>query len=539
MIRVLVVAVLLLSSGVAQAALPSAWWRHPGSLSRYDARWRHAFRIHEENKDSFAGALAHGLKTGKSFAYLEQGGVSPSWYHPPLRLPLYSGRYDARLYRLAYRAFVQAHRLTHAYRLTLTAVHQRPESAFWRRRLIRVARWLGQRFVVLQQDQWLARHGDRAALQHVLELAGSLPYPGLVVYDLAARGRVAALTSYEWRILLAAYGRLGKPRHALAVIASALRRRPTRYLLREEAGIAVQLGDVNLALKALGTIGARYGFTPRIAVQEANLLSLRGQESTAFSILRASRAKATLNDVPFWHLYAVLAWDKGDRTQALQAEKMLYLLGAADQYDLQRLIALTRRNDAVAALSVALLGWRRFRLPLFFFEGAELAIRDADWPALAYLLRDAAQHRRLHLRQYMAYWVAAAHLAAALRYPYAAAVDYARAFALNRGDPAVASDLLWTLVDHKETADMRALFAVPVRYPSRLRAVVASAAQVMHRSEGSTIRLQAALPPQIVLEEADRLAGRGIPGAAWMLRREVVRRMTARLWRLASHRVAP
>ncbi len=530
---------LLWLCGAARAASPRPWWRAAGSLSQYDARWRRAFAAHRENENAFAAALAHNLKSGKGFAYLRQGGVSPDWYRPPLHVPLYRGAYDAALYRLAYRAFVQTRHLTKAYRLALTAIHWRPASHAWRLRLVRVAAWLDQRTQVLRQYQWLARHGDRGARACAVRLAASLSRPDLIVHDLAGAGRLARLSHKQWVILLAAYSRLGAPQRAIAVIDSALRRRFDRYLLEQKADITGQTGEVNRSVATLRRLCALYGFTPRRAMREAKLLSMQGHERQAFAALRASLAQASWNDIPFWHLYAVLAWDTDDTGQVLFAEKTLYLLGAANEYDLQRLIALTQHTNLDAALAVAMDGWRQFHMSVFFFEGAAFAEDRADWPVLARLLQTLSPNAAHRLRQYAAYWVAAAELAAATRRARAAAADYAEALALDPGNAMVENDLLWTLADHGQVADLRTLLAVRTRKTPRTRKVLASIACIVREPCPVRTLLVPVVSARMTLNRAGQLAAQGARGAAWVLREDVVHRMAAQMLRSVGRAVAP
>ncbi len=520
------------------AAASVSWWQAPGSLSHYDARWRRAYVAHKENANAFADALARSLKTGKGFAYLKQGGVSPSWYRPPLRVSLYPAPYNGPFYRLAFRAFVQTHRLIQAYRLALTAVSLRPLGALWRHRLIRVATWLGQREQVLRQEQWFFRHGDHKALAKVILLASSLARPDIVIRDLARPGARAQLDTGEWKILLGAYDELGEPHHAVAEIERALRIRPNRYLLKEEAYFDDQMGVFGQSVAALRELSLVYGTTPRIALREARLLAYEGHPDQALRAMQASQGQATLNDVPFWHLYAVLAWDTDNARETLYAEKTLYLLGAAGQYDLQRLIAVTRHRVPAAALAVALQAWREFHLSIFFFEGASLAVQEANWSALARLLKSVPARKARHLRQYASYWIAAAALSAETHHPQVAAAAYAQALTLDGGDPVIGQDLVWTLIDHRQVADLRALLAVHVRFGKQLSQAVANATQVAHeRGSLQGPRKSSSLPS--TLSRADQLGQRGLPRSAWALRKMVIRRATEELLRHSAGRAVP
>lgn len=511
----------------AEPSVPADWWKAPGSLASDDAKWRAKYLQQQKVADAFAADLQQSQKTGKGMSYLDQGGVSPSWYKPPIVAQPFPGAYSAKLYDLAYSAFLQAHRLQDAYRLAYTAVLQRPDDRQWRQRLIQVSLWLGQREQALTQWTWLAQHGDAAASQQAITLAVSLSRPDLVVQLLSPAARAGTLSDAGWKSLIFAYGELGEPDKALTNIDAALQRGgPRRYLLEQKAYLSYQLGQVHQSLAALQRSAEIYGSTPQLAGEEARLLSMQGNYRLAFQALERARSAASLDDVPFWQLYALLAWEIHDDQAAFSAEKTLYLLGAASQYDLQRLVLLSGKENAQAAMHVAEQGWQRYHLPLFYFEAIYYAGAAQEWQKLGALLRQIPPDDPDGIRKYPAYWMAVGQWASSQGDDDRAGRAYAEVLRLNAEDELAQSNLLWMLIDHDRIAALRALLVGDTLHPAPgLRDVVANALERIGQSRaalyvhGSERKAQG-ITPQALLQQAGLWAESGSSGLAWSQRRQ-------------------
>ena len=537
-LRFLFLALLYLASGqVARAAGVSRdWWKAPGSLASQDTQWRTKYLQQKEDDNLFAVQLLKSQKGGGSQGYLEQGGVSPSWYSTPIQVQPFPKPYSGKLYNLAYKAFLQSHRLNDAYRLTYTAVQQRPDDVLWRQRLIRVAGWLGQDNEVLRQLRWLAEHGDRNVIGKTIGLAVSLSHPNLVVKLLGPSARSGRLSVKNWKSLIFAYGELGEPRRALADIDNALNRAgPTPYLLQQKAYLSYQMGSVQESLEALQNLAQIYGSTPTLAVEEARILSTQGEYHRAFSAMRAVLAQATLEDVSFWQLYSVLAWEIHNNPAAFKAEKILYLLGAANEYDLQRLIVLSSPSKSEAALSVAEYGWRHYHLPLFYFESLYNAGQSKNWSVLGKLLSSVSVKDPNRLRSYAAYWMAMGQWANANKNYTLAEQAYAKILRRDPDDGLAQNNLLWMLIDNRQTQTLRALLTGNVLRPrTRLREAVLNALELLERPRQALILTD--IPsatrkdqPENLLSRASLWGSAGHPGLAWSLRRQAASQSLALL----------
>ncbi|WP_319025793.1 tetratricopeptide repeat protein [Acidithiobacillus thiooxidans] len=526
-----VLSLVLLCAGIAHAGtvpMPKDWWKAPGSLASDDVRWRAEYLAQKEDANAFAADLQASQKSGKGMSYLDQGGVSPSWYQAPLHVQPFPGSYSTKLYDLAYSAFLQSHELQQAYRLAYTAVRLRPEDRQWRQRLIQVGTWLGQREEVLRQWHWLATHGDADAQGKAVSLALTLSRPDLVVQMLSGRARSGQISDADWKSLIFAYGELGEPDKALEDVDAALKRSgPNRFLLAQKAYLSYQLGDIERSLRALESSTKLYGPDPERAIEEARLLSMQGKYRLAFAAMERALPKATLEDVPFWQLYAVLAWELHNNSAAFHAEKILYLLGAASQYDLQRLVSLSGEKQPEAALAVALHGWHRYHLPLFYFEALYYSATAHEWDVLGGLLRSVPANDPDGVRNYPAYWMALGQWANARgEYPLAGRA-YAHVLQLQPDDMVAAGNLLWMLIDSGQVRTLRALLVNNAEQPEPgLRDAVLSALERLNLNRQAlalATALPAAAPTERVahlLNKASLWDGAGYPGLAWTLRRQ-------------------
>ncbi len=529
----LLLGIILLATGIAAqaqgSALATPWWKAPGSLAADDAKWRAEYTQQKDVADAFAASLAQSIKTGKGMGYLDQGGVSPSWYKPPMIVQPFPGSFSSRLYDLAYSAFLQSGQLDEAYRLAYTAVLQVPGNVLWRQRLIQVGTWLGQQETVLQQWQWMAQRGEPGARAAAVKLAAALSRPDIVIQLLSPLANAGQLSDADWKTLIYAYGQLSEPDKAIADINQSLQHTgPNRFLLEQKAYLSYQRGEIAQSLTALQGVEKHFQATPDIAIQEARLLSMQGKYAEAFAAMDRVRSKASLNNVPFWHLLAVLAWEIHDHEAAFDTEKKLYLLGAASQYDLQRLIMLVGSKNPEAALAVAQRGWKKYQFPYFYFESLTYAGQAHEWKTLGQLLQSVPAHDPQSLRSYATYWLAMGQWANAVEDYPAAEWAYAEALRLNPEDEIAKNNLLWMLVDSGNVHALRALLAGDVlQAPESLRNVTQNALERLGHNTTALFLARQNLPslkPNSLrlLNEASLWESAGSPGIAWSLRQNVI-----------------
>ncbi|PKY12209.1 hypothetical protein B1757_00225 [Acidithiobacillus marinus] len=541
----LLLGIFLIATGSAafahDAATVTPWWKAPGSLAADDAKWRTEYAQQKANVDAFAASLAQSIKSGKGMGYLDQGGISPSWYKPPMVVQPFPGSYSPELYDLAYSAFLQSGQLDEAYRLAYTAVLQKPESISWRQKLIQVGTWLGQRETVLQQWRWLARHKEPGALAAAVKLAAALSRPDIVIQLLSPLARAGRLSNADWKTLIYAYGQLSEPDKAISDINLSLQHTgPNRFLLEQKAYLSYQRGEIAQSLAALQSVQKHFKATPDIAIQEARLLSMQGKYAEAFAAMNRTRNQATLNDVPFWHLLAVLAWELHDHQAALDAEKKLYLLDAASQYDLQRLIMLVGAENPEAALAVAQRGWKKFQLPYFYFESLTYAGQAQHWKTLGQLLRSVPKHDPQGLLSYATYWLAMGQWANALKNYDLAESAYAEALHMNPEDNIAKNNLLWMLVDSGNVPALQALLVGDVLHPStELHDVVMNALERLGHYRSALFLAQRTSQPsklnnRQLLNKASLWESTGQSGIAWSMRQEAMAGSLAQL-----HHVLP
>jgi tetratricopeptide (TPR) repeat protein len=310
---------------------------------------------------------------------------------------------------------------------------------------------------------------------------------------------------------------------------------PNRYLLAQKAYLSYQRGEVQQSLAALQDISQHFQATPDIAIQEAHLLSMQGKYREAFAAMDKVRAKASLEDVPFWHLLAVLAWEIHDHEAALNAEKKLYLLGAASKYDLQRLIMLVGSENPEAALAVALHGWKKYQLSLFYFESLTYAGQAQQWDTLGKLLYSVTSHDPQGLRAYATYWLAMGQWANAVKNYPAAERAYAEALRINPEDAVAKNNLLWMLMDSGNVKALKALLVGDTQDPPvALRDVVLNAQERLgNNALALFLDLQGPReqPGDIrqLLNQASLWDATGRPGLAWTLRQAAMAKSVERL----------
>ena len=365
--------------------------------------------------------------------------------------------YDAENYLLAYDVFVGAANLEDAYRVASAAVQQVPGDMGWRQRLAQVSEWSNRPQEAMEHWLYIARRTGRpAAWQAVMRLGpGLFADEGLLeaLQWQAARG--APLTDEQWRAVVDAYERVGRPREGVALLEREYRRRPQPILLELQASLYERMGDLDAAIAANRRVIATAGATTPRITNLATLLLARGEYKAAYDLVQSYRGKVSEQDADYWRLLADLALALQQDKDATLALETLVRSGKAEPDDFARLITLFEPTQPVAAARLAELGYEKFKTPDFLVLALSIHAGRADFIAMRRLLAALPPETEKNLERIPEFLAARAAYRAGTGSLELAHADYRAAVQLAPANANIRITFLFFLIDHRFHARLR------------------------------------------------------------------------------------
>ena len=400
---------------------------------------------------SAAGVLRRWLTAFVEFVMTSARATADGEARPVEKAMLGMRPYDAADYELAYNVFVAAGSLGDAFRVAAAAVHQLPNDLLWRERLARVAEWSDRAGDALEQWLFIARRTGRpAAWQAVLRLAPGLFDDEALLEAMRFRASRADLTAQQWRAMVEAYERVGRPREGVAWLEREYARRNLPLLLELEAYLMERMGDIDGAITAWRRVIERSGAsTPRVT-SLATLLIARGDYREAYVLLNAHRDEVSPADAEYWKLLADLAWQLQEESGAQAALDTLVASGKATPEDFSRLISLLSTRQPQAAARLAELAYERFRTPNFMVAALGIYSERRDFAALRRLFAGLSPELVRTFESDPDLLLMRADYHAATGRPELAAADYRAALRLNPEHRYARMALLWFLIDRRD-----------------------------------------------------------------------------------------
>lgn len=316
-----------------------------------------------------------------------------------------------------------------------------PGEASHRERLARIAEWAGQPGVALEEWAGLARSGvSSAAMQQAMRLARDLQQDGLWL-ELTSRVIALRRLSAEETATLAAIATRRRSDALLEqFLVAALARYPGDSQLRQAlAAHQEQLGKLDDALRTWqgGTAG------PDSSLRQAILLARLQRPGEELAALRLGSSHAKPGDLPFWHAYGDLAWDRGEKADALGAYRAAIDGGSVNAGAAERLMRLYQDGkQGTQAIEIARLLHARTREPRWLLLAMDAASQASSWQDLKTLLQEAGRDEARYAQTEM-YWLLAAQFADHDDDKAGARHAYERALVLNPASDAVRMQILW------------------------------------------------------------------------------------------------
>lgn len=444
--------------------------RHVGALANDDETLRYLIRLARMSND-----LPRAQTYAKRLMRMSQPGVLMRWLQAladraipsahaadteartPGKVMLGMRPYNREDYQLAYEVFLANRNLEDAYRVAAAAIQQVPNDLGWRERLAQVGEWSNRPSEALEQWLYLARRTGRAAAwQAVLRIA-----PGLFDDEAlleAMRYQVATgaqLTDEQWRAVVDAYERVGRPREGVAFLEREYAKRPRPILLEQQAFLMERMGDLDGAIAAYRRLIERSGPTTQRVANLATLLIIRGDFKAAYAVLEAHRSKVAPEDAEYWRLLADLALQLQDEVSAERALDTLVASGKATPDDFSRLIALLNVRNPEAAARLAEMAFARFRTPDFLATALSIHSARRDFVALRRIFSTLSPEMHRMVAGDPDLLIVRADYFAATGHPELALADYRAALTLDPNHRFARLGLMWFLIDRRDLAQLR------------------------------------------------------------------------------------
>jgi tetratricopeptide (TPR) repeat protein len=376
---------------------------------------------------------------------------------PPPRTPTAGMRpYNAEDYQLAYEVFLGNRNLEDAYRVAAAAVSQVPGDIAWRERLAQISEWTSRPTEALEQWLYIARRTSRpAAWQAVLRLAPGAFDDEALLEAMRYQSAKGPVTDDQWRAIVDAYERVGRPREALTLLEREYARRPNPVLIELQATLLERMGDLEGSIAAYRRLIERSGATPQRVATLATLLMVRGDYKEAYQLLDAQRDKVTPEDAEYWRMLADLALQLQEDVSAERALNVLVKSTKAEPDDFNRLIALLQPRQPEAAARLAELGYQRFKTTDYLVAALGIYSGRRDFVSMRRVFAYMTPEVEAELAKSPDFLMLRAEYRNATGHPELARQDYRQALRIDPQHRFARLGFMWFLIDRRELEELR------------------------------------------------------------------------------------
>ncbi|MDD2700365.1 MAG: tetratricopeptide repeat protein [Sideroxydans sp.] len=369
-------------------------------------------------------------------------------------------RYSKKDYELAYQVFIENRNLEEAYRVAAAAVRQAPAEAVWHLRLAQVAEWTGRPKEALREWRWSLRHRETMeTLGGVLRLA-----PSLNEFDalLDAWKRVATMQEMDaaqWENMAALFELTGRQREGIRFFEQRYARDHVQLQLEIAARLAERSGDDDLAIALYVRLLALQGGNTEWHMKLANLYLRKGQYRKAYDLLQANRQNVKEDEVGYWKLLAILAWQLQQDSDAKDSFQRLAKAGSLAREDFSRLIYLLGDSRHAEKAALAELAYRRYGERDMLLLALDLEAALGDMQAQKRLFDLAAMDRRLDVSGNARFYQLRAQYRLTQGEFEAARKDFHHALSITPYESGGVESKLWFLINSHDLNGLRAMLA--------------------------------------------------------------------------------
>lgn len=425
---------------------------------------------------------------------------------------------------LAWRAFLGAGRLKDAYELALSTIAVDPSNKVWQVRLAKIALQTSHPNVALSMYYHLVLENKLQFLGRAIALASTLEEDSRLVRLLEVRLSQAPQSKRTWIDAIGVLRSENEASKAARLLRRAIDRHPSKFLLWELVVLYHSMGQPQQEEKTLRRFQKMYGSVPKVALQMATVLYVKGHVQAAYKELRRGRTLAASTNTDYWRTLASLAWLTEHYKAAEEAEEKLYTHHNANAADLTRLFLLV--NKPHLKWAIGRFGWHRYHKRQFFLDMLSVS-SNASGNSLLKKTFSLLSIKYLHVvSKSQFFWSSLASYDIALNRPQKAIAAYREALSINPNNGKLLAGYIWLLVDANARSRLRSeiteLDALGSRHPSTWSAL-AAAHELLGQHRKSLMYLNAAFPrhrnsPTWLLGYADELSNDGNRAAARAVR---------------------
>lgn len=352
--------------------------------------------------------------------------------------------YDDDVFKMAFQTLVYNSHIKDAYQLALIAVANRPQDLTWHENLARTATWAGDYNTGLGQWLYVIRaNNNPETIKYVISVSKALGFDQVLTEALSLYLAQFPNDVNAQLELANALNRLGQPQQALSVLGKV----PTKAADEAVAGIYMDLGQWDNALKAWQTMDKKYGPTLKSVMTQGFIYFSRAQFTSAVAVLKSGIPVAKPSNTDFWQTLGDLAWLINDRSMITLAYS--HVLNSSS--NLIRVIGLETERNPQKAFEYSLQGWSHnkedFYLASILFLGAKLN----HWQTVNKVLMELSNKQLNRVAKTELFWETQAEF-----YAYTGDIDLQRkvlltGLILHPQMLNLENSLLWLVITNGET----------------------------------------------------------------------------------------
>jgi predicted Zn-dependent protease len=337
-----------------------------------------------------------------------------------------------------------------AFALTQQLIEITPEDEGIHENLAKIAGWLNNPKLALNEWLWLARNRkDEESIQNAIALSNELKIFDNVIELLEQQSSLRELSINELDNLSYSYKQKNQISRFISFLNSYVKRYPKNFQTWELLAKTYENNQqVNQAIEIWQQIGKRFNRPLDAVTNHARILWQNNQPQKALDVLLQNQQAVTEKDLNFWEIFAQISWDLKETKHALRANNILWLAESTNTLVPERLIQLNRNSDkGKEAIAVGEQTYYRFNDPRWLLLAMDVANQFGLVSDLKRLLKLASSNESQFLDLEM-YWLLNAQLAILEQNPNNALKHYEQALRINPASLTAKEGILWNLIDH-------------------------------------------------------------------------------------------
>lgn len=354
--------------------------------------------------------------------------------------------------RLMVQIFLYKGDLEGAYKVAQIGYKEYPNSYFWNEKMATICKWTDRPARAMKHLKKLYDIRYDPKIENELINYGKTTYQYENIEPLVLTRVQKNPTEENIDLLITIYKQTGFPEKVITILDSEYERTKNPILLTKALGLALEIGDLDIAKKYVDIITQQKPFTKENAALVARYYYILRDINTAYLSLENAKNSQIVEDannskeLEYFELKSNLGWYLQKNLPAATASKALIDVNKARLSDYERVAIVYQDIDSSIAMNAVKEGYLKFKLSYMFYSYANDSINKKKFDELEILLANVDEKSSPLVKESM-YWVIKSKLYNHKKEYILEEEMLNKALALSPDDSEIKTALLWHFME--------------------------------------------------------------------------------------------